>query len=50
MDKKTLTTQKNEARSGYKAARAAYIAEPTPEKWRAFCDAKRVCMALGIIL
>ena len=50
MNKKTLAAQKNEALSAYKAARADYLTAPTPAKWRAFCDAKRACMALGVIL
>lgn len=50
MNKKTLTEQKNEARSAYKAARAAYFDAPTPENWRAFCEAKRLCRLLGVII
>lgn len=46
----TLEEKKAQARSAYKAAREAYLSIPTDENWRAFCEAKRLCRLVGVIL
>lgn len=46
----TLQNKKQTALEAYNLAKAAYIARPTKENWITFCDAKRTCMLLGIIL
>lgn len=46
----TLQNKKQTALEAYNLAKAAYIANPTKENWITFCDAKRTCMLLGIIL
>ena len=47
---KNLEQKKAEAKKVYKEARKAYLENMSNENWRAFCDAKRVCMLLGVII
>ena len=42
--------KKLEAKKKYIEARNNYMANRTNENWIAFCDAKRACMLLGIII
>jgi len=42
--------KKSEAYVNYEAAKADYFADPTQENWIKLCDAKRVCMLLGILI
>lgn len=44
----TLQLQKAAALAAYKEARAAYLADMTDANWIAFCDAKILCMRLGV--
>lgn len=46
----TLNESKAQARSEFLNAKAAYIDSPTSENWKAFCDAKRICMRLGVLV
>lgn len=43
-------TEKESALNMYKECKAKYLKSQTAENWRAFCDAKVVCMRLGIII
>jgi hypothetical protein len=43
-------TDKETALRMYKEFKAKYLESQTAENWRAFCDAKMVCMRLGIII
>ncbi|MCR5753646.1 MAG: hypothetical protein K6G30_02370 [Acetatifactor sp.] len=43
-------TDKQIALEAYKAAKTAYLQDMTQENWIAFCNAKMVCMRLGILL
>lgn len=47
---KNLDQKKADAKQAYKEARKAYLSNMNSENWRAFCDAKRVCMQLGVII
>ena len=47
---KELNEKKSSALQAYKSAKAAYISNMTPENWKAFCDAKMVCMRLGVLI
>ena len=44
----TLTERKAEALREYQEAKARYMATMASEDWKTFCDAKRVCMQLGV--
>lgn len=44
----TLKEKKEIALKEYKSTKAAYLQDMTNENWIAFCDAKRVCMLLGV--
>lgn len=46
----TLEEHKAQARAAFKAAREAYLSAPTSENWRVFCDAKRQCRLVGVIV
>lgn len=46
----TITEQKAQAKAAYKAAKARYMETASKADWIAFCDAKRLCMRLGVIL
>lgn len=43
-------TNKTKALEDYKAAKENYLKDLTTDNWIKFCDAKRVCMLLGIRL
>lgn len=43
-----MEQRKAEALNSYKEAREAYTNNATPENWRTFCDAKRLCRLLGV--
>ena len=43
-----LYMNKETALKDYKEAKKKYLENPTKENWIAFCDAKSVCMRLGI--
>lgn len=52
-----MQDQKKQALQAYKMARAAWMETATDEnikgdfeKWKIFCDAKRYCMKLGVII
>lgn len=46
----TLEQQKRAALDIYKAAKARYMETLNNTDWIAFCDAKRACMRLGVII
>ena len=39
---------KNEALNNYKEAKKNYLENTSKENWIKFCDAKTVCMKLGV--
>lgn len=43
-----LQESKRNALEAYKIAKRAYLENRTNENWKAFCDAKIVCMKLGV--
>ena len=45
-----MEARKNEAKANYINARNAYMANRTYENWIAFCNAKRVCRLLGVLI
>lgn len=49
-DKIMNRTSKNEAKKQYKVARENYLNNRTNENWIEFCNAKRICMLLGVII
>lgn len=46
----TLDEKKAQALATYKAAKARYLDTMSNADWIAFCDAKRVCRLLGVII
>lgn len=46
----TLNEQKIQAKELYRIRREDYMTNPTPENWKKYCDAKRYCMLLGVII
>ena len=46
----TLTEQKRAALEAYKIAKARYMESMSKADWVALCNAKRVCMMLGVII
>ena len=44
----SLNEQKARAMETYKAAKAKYMESMSKEDWKTFCDAKTVCMKLGV--
>lgn len=46
----TLTEKKELAKEAYKAAKAKYLETMSKQDWVAFCDAKKACMLLGVII
>lgn len=46
----TLAEKKSQAKSAYKAAKARYLETMSKKDWAAFCEAKRACMLLGVII
>ena len=47
-DIKDLQTQKAEALVMYKMAKTKYFQNQTDDNWRKFCDAKMLCIHLGV--
>lgn len=45
-----LKEQKQKALEELKKARKAYLENNSKENWIAFCDARRNCMLLGVII
>lgn len=45
-----MEQKKIEARKKFKEAKSAYLASPTKDNWIRFCEAKRLCMLLGVII
>lgn len=46
----TLNEKKSQAKAAYKAAMARYMETMSKTDWIAFCNAKRACMLLGVII
>ncbi len=46
----TLIEKKALARATYSDAKARYLETMSNTDWIAFCDAKRACMLLGVII
>ena len=46
----TLNEQKIQAKQLYIERRRDYMENQTPENWKKYCDAKRYCMLLGVII
>lgn len=46
----TLTEKKAQAKAAYKAAKSRYMETMSKADWIVFCDAKTVCMRLGVII
>lgn len=45
-----MEAKKNEAKRNYIEARNNYLKNRTNENWIAFCNAKRNCMLIGVII
>lgn len=45
-----MYTNREEALNNYKACKQQYLNDMSNENWIKFCDAKSVCMRLGIRL
>ena len=45
-----MEQKKAAALNSFKEARSNYMNNPTPENWKAFCEAKRICRLLGVII
>lgn len=43
-----LNEQKEKALESYKAAKKKYMEGMSREDWKTFCDAKMLCMKLGV--
>lgn len=43
-----MNSKKENALNNYKEAKKAYIENATSENWKAFCEAKTICMHLGV--
>lgn len=48
--KNTLEEKKKEALEKYKETRKKYLDQGTNETWKEFCEAKRLCRLLGVII
>lgn len=46
----TLQEQKALALKSYKLAKAKYLEDPSKVNWITFCDCKRKCKLLGVII
>lgn len=46
----TLAEKKTHAKSAYQSAKARYLETLSKKDWAAFCEAKKVCMLLGVII
>lgn len=47
---KMLETRKKEAKKNLIEARNAWMEEQTNENWIAFCEARRLCRLLGVLV
>lgn len=45
-----MEQKKSEARKKFKEAKSAYLERPIKDNWIRFCEAKRMCMLLGVII
>lgn len=45
-----IKTDKQNALKEYKAAKENYLNNRTQTNWIKFCNAKRICMLLGVII
>lgn len=43
-----MMTDKEKALNTYKEAKRTYLENRTNENWIAFCNAKNICMRLGV--
>lgn len=50
LNQENLRVEKSKALSNYKQAKFEYLNNPNNFTWVNFCDAKKACMLLGIIL
>lgn len=46
----TLTEKKAQAKAAYTATKVRYLETTSKADWITFCDAKKVCMLLGVII
>lgn len=46
----TLEEKKAQAKTEFNRTRGEYLVSGTKEAWIAFCEAKRLCMLLGVII
>lgn len=46
----TLQEQKAHALKQYKLAKTKYLENPSKVNWITFCDCKKKCMQLGVII
>lgn len=45
-----LITEKTNALEAYKQAKEEYLKNSNNENWKKFCDAKKACMYLGVMI
>lgn len=43
-----MRTNKEKALENYKIAKKSYLEDMTRENWIKFCEAKKICMLLGV--
>lgn len=43
-----MHTNKETALKNYKEAKKAYLENMSNDNWKVFCEAKRICMMLGV--
>lgn len=46
----TLDERKAQAKAEFNRTRGEYLVTGTKEAWIAFCEAKKLCMRLGVII
>lgn len=46
----TLIEKKAQAKAAYKAAKARYMETMSKKDWVTFCEVKKTCMLLGVII
>ena len=47
---KNIEQKKADAKQAYKEAKKAYLENMSNENWKTFCDTKKACMMLGVII
>lgn len=47
---KNVEQKKADAKQAYKEAKKAYLENMSNENWKTFCDTKKACMMLGVII